>query len=105
MKAYINYPNPHITLHWNDVCSHIQKHRKQRQRVVRITPETLETSLARFINREFTFAPNADENDMWLDIAIGSPRHDEALVYVIQSLLGKRYQPLASASIEAHSCP
>lgn len=104
MKAYINYPNPHITLHWNDSCSHIQKHGKHGQRVVTLNRDTIESSLTQFINKEFTFAPNPDENDMWLDISLGSPRHDEAIVYVIQSLLGKRYQPLASASIEAHAC-
>jgi hypothetical protein len=105
MKAYINYPNPHFTLHWNDACPHIQKHHKQSQRVVRITPTSIEAALSRFIAREFTFAPRPEENDMWLDVSLASPRHDEAVVFVVQSILGSRYAPLATASIESHACP
>ena len=104
MKAYINYPNPRITLHWNDTCSEVQKNRKEGQRVVMLNPDTIESALGRFVNRGFSFASNPDENDMWLDISLGSPRHDEAVVYVIQSLLGRRYRPLATASVEAHTC-
>jgi hypothetical protein len=105
MKAYINYPNPHITLHWNDACPHVQMHHKEGQRVVQITAASIEAALSGFIAREFSFAPKAEENDMWLDISLASARHDEAVVFVVQSILGNRYAPLAAASIESHTCP
>jgi len=105
MKAYVNYPEPHFTIHWNDRCPGVQKNRKEGQRVITITPETLDVTLSRFINREFTFAANPDENDMWLDVALGSPQHNEAIVYVVQLILGRRYRPLKSASVETHTCP
>lgn len=104
MKVYLNYPNPHFTLHWHDKCPQIQKHRKEGQRVVTITPDNLATTLSRFIDREFTFASNPDENDMWLDVSLGSPRHDESIAYLIQVILGQRYTPFRSASIENHPC-
>jgi hypothetical protein len=105
MKAYINYPNPHITIHWRDTCPEVRKHHKEGQRVVEINTATIDRALSRFIGREFSFAPNPGENDMWLDVSLGSPRHDEAVVFVVQSILGKRYGPLAEASVECHGCP
>jgi hypothetical protein len=104
MKAYINYPAPHITLHWDDACPSVQQHGKKGQRVIRITSDNVDTQLARFINREFTFAATPGENDMWLDVSLGSRRQEEAVVLVIQSILGRRYQPLASARVTSHDC-
>jgi hypothetical protein len=105
MKAYINYPQPNITIHWNDNCPHVMKHHKVNQRIVRINAQTIEESLARFVNRKLKFAPNSGENDMWIEVSLGSPRHDEAVIYVIHSILGIRYTRLKSASIENHGCP
>ena len=31
LKAYINYPNPHVTIHANAECSRIQQQHKQEQ--------------------------------------------------------------------------
>ena len=105
MKAYINYPNPHFMVHWNDACPEVQKHQREHQRVVRITGHSIETALSPFIARKVTFSAKAGQNDMWLDISLPSPKHEEALVFVIQAILGNRYAPLAEASIESHTCP
>lgn len=105
MMVYINYPKPHFTLHSEDTCPEVQKHHKPGQRVLVVTPDNLGKSLSRFIDSEIAFASNPKNNDMWLNVSLGSCRHEESLIYVIQMLLGQRHSPFMTAPIETHACP
>ncbi|MEX2161825.1 MAG: hypothetical protein WD751_07920 [Anaerolineales bacterium] len=104
MKVYINYPNPHLTIHGNLHCPDFQKQRKQGQRVLTISGANSGEMLKGFIEGRHKFAANASENDMWLDITLSTYKHSESLVFVIHELLAKKHMPFRRASIEYHNC-
>lgn len=104
MKAYINYPNPHIQIHHNDSCPMFQVQRKADQRVVPVTVQTLERVLTEFIQRQHGFSSTAATNDMWLNIDLTSEEQEEGFVYVVQALLGIRYRPFSSPSVVSVHC-
>ncbi len=94
MKAYINYPDPHITLHFDDNCSEIQKRRKPDQRVVAITDSTVREVLMDFINDKYRFGSDSEINDLWLDINVDNQKYGEALVIVIHAVIRQKYTRL-----------
>jgi len=102
MKVYINYPNPHFTIHKNASCRQIQSHRKGGQRVVNITAATLKKVLSAFIKDAYDFKSEPQWNDMWLDISLSTSDQEIGLVHVIQAILGQRYKPLGKAPISLH---
>ncbi len=102
MKAYINYPQPHFTVHHDPMCQEPQKHHKDIQRTATITRDNLLTVLSDFAKGEYRFAANRERNDMLLDISLSSPKHEESLVYIIQELLSQRYSPFGDAPVNVH---
>lgn len=102
MLVYINYPNPHITIHNDASCQQIQIHQKTGQRRIQIRPASLKSVLNDFIVDKHDFEPMKEYNDMWLDITLDSPDQEFGIVYVIQALLGQRYSPLANAPVNIH---
>jgi hypothetical protein len=102
MQVYINYPNPHFTIHRDPACKQIQRHEKVNQRRILIRPENLKAVLADFINDAYDFKPEQKYNDMWLDIFLGNSDQEFGLVYVIQAILGQRYKPLGNALVSVH---
>lgn len=104
MKVYINYPNPHITIHRDAECPQIQKYRKKSQRIVGVTAENLGDVLTDFIHGKYRFAADSARNDLWLDIRLDTPKHEESLVYIIQAILSLHYKPFESAPISEHPC-
>lgn len=103
MKVYINYPNPHFTIHRDPNCRYVQMHGKKGRRLVSVTPENLGDVLLDFVNNKYRFAAMAGYNGLWLDISLGTSKHDESLVYIIQVILGRHYKPLRDdAPIKCH---
>ena len=102
MQVYINYPNPHFTVHKNASCQQIQMHRKSGQRIVKVSAATLKNVLTLFINNAYDFKAEARWNDLWLDISLSTPEQEIAFVHVIQAILGQRYKPLSNAPISIH---
>jgi hypothetical protein len=102
MKVYINYPNPHFTIHKNVSCRQIQSHQKFRQRLVNVNAATLKTVLNAFIKDAYDFKAEAQWNDLWLDISLSTPEQEIGFVHVIQAILGQRYKPLRRAPINLH---
>jgi len=102
MYAYVNYPEPHFTIHWNAQCSEIRKNRKPGQRLVEIQVANLGQVLSDFISGKYRFASDPSANDLWLDISLDTPEQEEGLVHVIQALVGRRYSPLADAPVRRH---
>ena len=45
VKAYINYPDPHISLHWDLMCSSIGQQRKEGQRTIHLDLDFLSPDL------------------------------------------------------------
>jgi hypothetical protein len=102
MQVYINYPNPHFTIHKNSSCQQIHMHQKSEQRIVKVNSETLKNVLGQFINDAYDFKSEAQWNDLWLDISLSTSEQEIGFVHIIQAILGQRYKPLGSAPITEH---
>ena len=102
LKAYINYPNPHVTIHYDPDCKSIQAQNKAEQRYRRITIITVSLELQNFRDKKYTFAANPDHNDMWLEIDFRDREFDLAVLNYICRLLGKHYAPLAGIKPTIH---
>ena len=105
LKAYINYPNPHVTIHANAECSRIQQQHKQEQRVVRLEVRSLSLELQRFSAQEYQFGAEAETNDMWLELDFSDPVFEKAVVEYVRSILALHYSPFARVSVDEHCSP
>lgn len=102
LMAYINYPNPKVSVHRDASCGAIQKMGKAGQRRVRLDPATISTELQNFLAKHHLFAANSAGNDMWLDIDFGDPDLEAATVHFIHRIVAKHYSPLGNAKIAIH---
>jgi len=91
MDVYVNYPNPHFTVHNNPQCNQIQKHQKQNQRIITIDTTNILQQLQKFISNQYKFSSTASENDMWIKINLSSPQQNLAMVFILQAILGNHY--------------
>jgi hypothetical protein len=105
LKAYINYPNPHISAHGDLTCPEIGKQQKQGQRRVQIDVSSISSELREFINKEHRFGSVAASNDMWLELNFSDPQFEMAVLEYIQREIGKHYKPLATVEVEIHCGP
>jgi len=102
MQVYINYPNPHFTIHKNPSCSDIHKNQKSGQRIVKVNPANLKAVLSQFINNAYKFQANPQGNDLWLEINLSTPEQEIGFVHVIQAILEQQYTRLSGAPIKFH---
>ena len=102
MWVYINYPNPHFTVHRDQSCRMIQMHGKPNQRVRTVTTSSLGDVLSQFIDETIRFASQTGLNDVWMEIELDTPDQEIGLVYVVQAIVGKRYSPLSNAPVGIH---
>lgn len=102
MRAYINYPNPHITIHRDPHCAEFHKNRKTDQRTITVNLQTIKKVLTDFIEEKYRFAAEKSLNDLWLDITLDSPEQETGLVFIIQALIGLRYAPIKNAQVIEH---
>jgi len=102
VDVYINYPNPHFTIHDNSQCSQIQKHHKANQRTISVTNQNLRQVLTGFISNQYEFSSTASQNDIWLEVNLSSRQQNIGFVFVIQAILGMQSQPLSNAPVTFH---
>jgi hypothetical protein len=102
IHVYINYPNPHFTIHSDSQCPRIQQGRKPRQRYLKINRENFERIFVRLRNKDFRFAATPEFNDMWLSIDMGGSDKETPLVTEIKRVLARHYRPFANAPISEH---
>jgi hypothetical protein len=102
LKAYINYPNPHVTAHFDPGCGNIQAQRKMGQRYIRVNIKTLSQELERFRNKGYLFAANPERNDMWLEINLADREFELAVLDYICCLLGTHYVPFEGVKSAIH---
>ncbi len=93
LKAYINYPNPHVTAHFDPGCGNIQSQQKLDQRYIRVNIRTLSEELENFRDKQYPFASNPERNDMWLEIDLDDREFELAVLDYICRLLGMHYGP------------
>ncbi len=102
LKAYVNYPNPHLTIHADPKCAAVQQQHKKDQRVVRIQTSNLSEELGKFGGKKYSFGAQAETNDMWLYVDLADPAFEKAVVEHIRKLLASHYTPLGRAKIDVH---
>ena len=101
-KAYLNYPNPHMTLHGDSKCAEIGKMQKVGQRDVTVNQASIAQSLSQLASSRFQLGAQASVNDVWLTIDFSDAEFEEAVARYIRRLLGQRYSPLRDAPIQRH---
>jgi hypothetical protein len=99
---YINYPNPHFTIHGNAQCAQIRKMGKNNQRIVKVHMKNLNDVLSDFIARKHKFAAMKEVNDLWIEIDLDSPEQEIGFVNTVQALLGRQYGPFKSVKMKKH---
>ncbi len=102
MYAYINRPNPHITIHCDSLCKQIYLHKKSEQRHVVVNPSNLLTVLDDFIHDKYELKSGKLNNDLWLDISLDTPEQELGLVHVIHGIISQRHAPFVSAPVNIH---
>ena len=102
IRVYINYPNPHFTIHSAPQCSRIQQSHKKQQRYLKIDRDNFETQYIRLRNKDFRFAATPEFNDMWLEIDLGGNSQEQPLVEEIKRVLARHYKPFMQAPITEH---
>ncbi len=102
LHVYINYPNPHMTIHGDSGCSLIRQSKKPDQRISKITVETLSQELAKFRDKEYSFAPAAILNGIWLDIDLNDSTFERAVAEYVLELIGRYYTPLRGIKSSVH---
>jgi len=102
MHAYINRPNPHITIHCDASCGQIYLHRKNEQRHIVVRSSNLITILDDFIHDKYELKSGRLNNDLWLDIVLESPEQEIGLVHIIHGIISQKHHPFALAPINIH---
>lgn len=102
MKAYLNYPKPHMTLHSDSTCAEIGKMQKVGQRDVRISRASFTQAFSELTSIGFRLGAEATVNDVWLTIDFDDMQFEEAVARHVHRILGQRYSPLRAAPIKRH---
>lgn len=100
--AYINYPNPHMTVHRDPSCKQIMSHLKLDRRVVEINAQNLSNELMKFKMVEYKFAASREINDLWLRLDFDNYDFEIAVANYLLSLLSKNYSPFINIRPELH---
>ena len=88
-------------MHWVATCSTIGQMRKPDQRRVHVNAASRASELRKFA-AIYRFAANAEFNDMWVVVDIGSPQEEARVAEEIRTALGRRYGPFRDATVERH---
>ena len=104
MWVYINRPEPKFSIHCRSDCGEIKKTKKVNQRQITIDDQSLRGILKDFLDDKYRFSSTSANNDMWINVNLRSYEHSKSLVYILQAILGSKYQPLADAPIKEHDC-
>ena len=70
IHVYVNYPQPHLTIHHDPMCASTQKHERNNQRYRRIDSTNVAEFLAELNAHQIPFAAKARLNDIWLETAL-----------------------------------
>jgi hypothetical protein len=102
ITVYINYPQPHITVHRDLSCKQIRSHKKINQRCSRINSATEAEELQKFTRKEYSFAANPDENDIWLEIDYQNIDKELVILEMVCRAIARYYKPFRSKSPQIH---
>ena len=103
IKAYINYPNPHVAIHCDLGDPMIDAHRGAGiRRETNINLHNLSEKLNEFVQGKVKFAAEAGLNGMWLNIDLGDREFEISVVNFVTRQLGHSYIPFSRVTPEIH---
>lgn len=106
INVYINYPQPHATIHRDPNCGFI--HRRLQGNFTRrqedISQQTLSSIVRKFDTGEIQFRASAGLNGIWLRIDLADEPSEIAVVDHILKVLGIRYTPFRGVVPIIHRC-
>ena len=102
IHIYVNYPEPHITIHTNSSCGEIQKHKKEGQRHYSVSMQSLTTAIAEFASEKYAFGADRSQNDMWMEVTLGTSAQELAFAEIFRATIGQRYRRLEDAPVINH---
>ncbi len=100
--AYVNYPNPHVTIHGDDGCATIQQQHKKGQWIVHLNVRTISTELTRFSEKHYRFWADSESNDLWIYADFGDAAFERVLIEHIRSVLASHYSPFGRVRTTQH---
>jgi hypothetical protein len=100
--VYINYPNPHITIHKDIGCGNIRPHDKEGQRKITINENSISKELLRFSEKDYRFSSNAELNDMWLLVDLEDDSAEAQAVEDVRKHLAGHYTPFGRVKVDVH---
>ena len=104
IKAYFNYPDPHVTLHTDQRCPEIGKNKTPNQRHVLVNLTSIASAIQNLSSKSFRFAADPSRNDLWLSVDFGDREFEEAVVEYIRRQFASRYKPFKMVKSERHDC-
>lgn len=102
LRAYIAYPNPHLTVHRNPKCTEAEKMSKLGKRHVRLNLGSLSEELLRFARKEYPLSATPGQNDLWLTADFADAEFEGAVVKHMLRLIAKGYSPFSRAVLKEH---
>lgn len=99
-RVYINYPNPHLTIH--GTADGFYRRADVATRLVRITRANKAEELKRFTGGFYPFGASAGVNGIWIEIDLGNFEEEVELAREIWKRLGVRYTRLIPAPFTIH---
>jgi len=101
IRAYINRPNPHITIHADPNCHFVPK---PNQRIVSLNHSSLSLELEKFAANEYPLRPLPVLNGLWLEVDLGDGFCEREVVEQIRKLLSEHYPVFRNVVVNEH-CP
>jgi hypothetical protein len=102
ISVYINYPNPHITIHKAQACGNIRPHDKEGQRKITINENSISKELLRFSEKDYRFSSNVEQNDMWLVVDLENDSAEAQAVEDVRKHLAHHYTPFGRVKVDVH---
>ncbi len=99
--AYLNYPNPHVSIHEDIACQQIRKMRKPNQRLIKINATSF-ADVIQELSDTFPFGADASNNDLWVSVSFDDTEFEVAVIRYIRMVLGRRYDPFQDAKVAIH---
>ena len=101
-KAYINYPEPHVTLHADQRCPEIGKMRKPNQRHAHVNITSFSREVQDLTSKSFRFGADSSINDLWISVDFNDRQFEKAVIDYIHQRLVSRYTPLGRVHPQYH---
>lgn len=99
ISVYINYPNKVFSLAHDVSAAERWRHPDSKHRVEPVNFDTLGSFISKLQSGDIKFLPQADFNDLYIEVDFGEDEFDLQVVLYIKRVLGARYKPFRDAEV------